>query len=122
MKKKVFLLNSCSTCQRIVNELNLTEHGFEFQNIKEENIDEATLDQIAQQEGGYEQVFSKRAMKYRGMGLHEQDLSEADFKKHILSEYTFVKRPVIQLGDTYFVGNSKKVVEAAKKAINEVSA
>ncbi|MEL7064780.1 MAG: ArsC/Spx/MgsR family protein, partial [Bacteroidota bacterium] len=64
-----------------------------------------------------EALFSRRAMKYRALGLHEQELSEEDYRQHILDEYTFLKRPVIIVGDQIFVGNTKKVVAAAKEAI-----
>jgi arsenate reductase len=67
--------------------------------------------------GSYESLFSRRAMKYRGMGLNEMTLTEADYKKYILEEYTFLKRPVIIIEDKIFVGNSKKVVAAAKEAL-----
>ena len=36
----------------------------------------------------------------------------------ILEQYTFLKRPVIIVDKHIFIGNSKKVVAAAKKAIH----
>lgn len=113
--KKIYHLSSCNTCQRIIKELDL-QGDVELQDIKQENIDEATLDLIKDKVGSYEALFSKRAMKYRSMGLNEMNLTEADYKKYMLEEYTFLKRPFIILDDEVFVGNSKKVVEAAKKA------
>jgi arsenate reductase len=117
MKKKIFLLPSCSTCVKIAKELAVDTHNFDVIDIKSDGVSETMLDAIAKQEGGYEAVFSKRAMKYKSLSLKEQKLSEQDFKNHILNEYTFLKRPVIQIGDTYFVGNAKKTVEAAKEAL-----
>lgn len=115
--RKIYHLSSCSTCQRIINELSLEENDFEFQDIKENNIEPEMLDKLKEQEGSYEALFSKRAMKYRSMGLNEMDLNDKDYKNHILEEYTFLKRPVIVIDDKYFIGNSKKVVEAAKNSI-----
>lgn len=117
--KKVFHLSSCNTNQRILKEIGLGEE-VELQDIKSENIDEQTLDFIKEKVGSYEALFSKRAMKYRSMGLNEMDLSEKDYKKYMLEEYTFLKRPFIILGDQVFVGNAKKTVEAAKKAYQEI--
>lgn len=114
--KKIYHLSNCNTCQRIIKEVGDTS-DFESINIKEENISEVDLDMIAEKLGGYEAVFSKRAMKYRSMGLNAMTLSEADYKKYILQEYTFLKRPVFIIGDQAFAGNSKKVVEAIKQAI-----
>jgi arsenate reductase len=113
--RKIFHLSSCNTNQRILKELNLGS-DVELQDIKKENIDEKTLDFIKEKVGSYEDLFSKRAMKYRSMGLNEMDLSEQDFKKYILEEYTFLKRPFIIFENQVFVGNSKKTVEAAKEA------
>jgi arsenate reductase len=87
----------------------------ELQDIKKENIDEKTLDFIKEKVGSYEALFSKRAMKFRSMGLNEMQLSEADYKKHLLEEYTFLKRPFIILEDAVFIGNAKKTIENAKK-------
>jgi len=116
MKNKIYHLSNCNTCQRIIKELGAV--NFELQNIKEQNIDAKKLDWIADKIGGYEAIFSKRAMKYRSMGLNEMDLSEKDFKKYMLEEYTFLKRPYIIIGDEVFVGNSKKTVAAAKAALD----
>ena len=114
--KKIFHLKSCSTNQRILKELNL--NGVELQNIKEQNIDEKTLDFLKEKVGSYEALFSKKAMKYRSMGLNEMSLSEKDFKKHMLEEYTFLKRPFMINENEVFIGNSKSVVEEAKQSFN----
>lgn len=114
--KKIFHLSSCSTCQRIIKELNDGE-GFTLQDIKAKNISAKELDSIKEKVGSYEALFSKRAMKYRSMGLDKMKLSEADYRSYMLEEYTFLKRPFILIGDEVFIGNAKKVVEAAKKAI-----
>ena len=114
--KKIYYLNSCSTCQRIIKELGGLE-DFTHQNIKEETMTEAQVDQMKDMVGSYEDLFSRRSMKYRAWGLHEKELTEADYKKNILEEYTFLKRPVIIIGDDIFVGNTKNVVAAAKEKI-----
>ena len=114
---KIYHLANCTTCQRIIKELN-NGKGFELQNIKEENISAKQLDSLANKVGSYEAMFSKRAMKYRAMGLHEKTLTEKDYRKLILEEYTFLKRPVIIINDEIFVGNTKKVVAAAVEKLN----
>lgn len=113
--RKIFHLSSCNTNQRILKELNVGD-DVELQDIKETNIDSKTLDMIKEHVGSYQDMFSKRAMKYRSMGLNEMSLTEDDYKKYMLQEYTFLKRPFIILEDKVFVGNAKKTVEAAKEA------
>ncbi|WP_372754193.1 arsenate reductase family protein [Labilibaculum sp.] len=109
---KLYHLSTCSTCARIVKELNLSP-DFPQQDIKTEAISEAQLDKMAALSGSYESLFSRRAMKYKELGLKNQNLSEEDYKNYILKEYTFLKRPVLILGKKIFVGNSKKVVASA---------
>lgn len=110
---KIFHLSTCNTCKRIID--NLPENDFELQNIKENPINEKELDLLAKEHGSYEALFNKRAIKYRS--LKESIVSEEDLKKAILSEYTFLKRPVILLEKESFVGNAKKTIEAAHEAI-----
>lgn len=115
--KKIYHLGSCSTCQRIVKELDLENLGFEFQDIKIDAITASQLDSMKDMVGSYEALFSRRAMKFRAQGLHEMELTEADYRKYILEEYTFLKRPVIIVDDKIFVGNAKKEVSAASQLI-----
>ena len=117
--KKIYHLASCTTCQRIIKELEIG-NDFDRQNIKTEPITEKQLDDMAAITGSYESLFSRRAMKYRALGLHEKQLSEKDYKDLILKEYTFLKRPVILIDDEIFVGNAKKVVAAAKAKLGMV--
>lgn len=110
--KKIYFLKSCSTNQRFLKALDLGDDVI-LQNIQEDNIDEITLDYLKERVGSYEALFSKKAMKYRVQGLHEMELTEADFKRYMLAEYTFLKRPFIINEDRVFIGNSKSVVNAA---------
>ncbi len=113
--QKVYYLSSCSTCSRILKELNLPD-SVELQDIKTENIDAETLDFLKERTGSYESLFSKRAMKYKSLGLNEQTLSEDDYRNWMLKEYTFLKRPFIINGNEVFIGNSAKTVAAAKSS------
>ncbi|MDG1260788.1 MAG: ArsC/Spx/MgsR family protein [Flavobacteriales bacterium] len=110
--KKIYHLATCSTCKRILTELKAEENGFELQDIKTSNMTEAQVDEMQQLAGSYEALFSRKAMKYRSMGLADMDLKEADYRKFILEEYTFLKRPVTLLNGKIFIGNSKKTTAA----------
>ena len=113
MMKKIFHLSTCKTCQKIIAELNNGE-GFELQDIKEKNVSAAELDWMRERAGSYEALFSRRAMKFRSLGLHERELTEQDYRSLILEEYTFLKRPVIVIGEAVFAGNARATIEAAK--------
>lgn len=114
---KIYHLGNCTTCQRILKELN-PGPSFILQEIKNEPVTEKQLDEMKQIAGSYEALFSKIALKYRALKLNERSLSEKDYRKYILDEYTFLKRPVIIIGNQIFIGNSPKNVAAAKNAIS----
>ena len=117
--KRFYYLSSCSTFIRILKEINLSS-DFELMDIKRTNIDADTLDIIASKTGLYESLFSRKAMKYKALGLNKQNLSEQDFRQLILEEYTFLKRPVLIDGNHVFVGNSKDTVNQIIKHLNVV--
>ncbi|MCC6723819.1 MAG: hypothetical protein IT258_04875 [Saprospiraceae bacterium] len=114
--KKVYLLNNCGTCQRIMGDL-CELPGFERQNIKDQNIEPEVLDWLKEKAGSYEVLFSKQAMKYKSMGLKDKNLTEQDFRNLILEEYTFLRRPVIIDGEEAWFGNAPKTVAAAKEKL-----
>lgn len=116
--KKIYHLSTCDTCQRILKEIKPNK-DVELQDIKTENIDPKTLDWLKEKVGSYEALFSKRALKFRSMGLHEMNLTEDDYRKYILQEYTFLKRPFIIHDEKVFIGNAKKEVEAAVNCFNQ---
>ena len=116
MRKKIYYLDTCSTCARIMKELNIDD-SFEKHDIKKEQMTEEQVEEMAQIAGSYEALFSRVAMKYRAWGLNEKQLGERDYKNYILEEYTFLKRPVFLLGDEIFIGNSKKVVNAVAEKL-----
>ncbi len=115
--KKIYHLSSCSTCQRIIKEINPNDDVI-LQDIKTEAISENQLEHMKTLAGNYEALFSKRAQLYRKLGLHEQTLSENQYKDLILEQYTFLKRPVMIINDQIFIGNSKKTVGEAIMAFN----
>jgi len=115
--KKIYHLSNCGTCQHILDDFGKLAAGFEKQCIKTRPISAAELDSLKELAGSYEALFSRRALKYRELGLQEKKLSEKDYRKFILEEYTFLKRPVVINGNQIFIGNAPKVVAAAKASM-----
>ena len=68
-----------------------------------------------------QELMRKGEAIYKELGLKEKTLSDNDYKNYILEHYTFLKRPVILCNGQIFIGNSKKVVEAAKNIIHAES-
>ncbi len=92
--------------------------GFEFQEIKTAAITREQLEEMQGLSGSYESLFSRRAKKYAAMGLKNEVLEEVDFKQLILSDYTFLKRPVIIFDDHIFIGSDKKNLALLKESLN----
>lgn len=115
--RKIYYLKTCSTCQRILKSLPQLD-TFELQDIKTEPMTVKQVDEMQQMAGSYEVLFSKRATLYKEMGLKDEKLTEADFKRYIMEHYTFLSRPVIIADGKIFVGNSAKTVGAAIDFLN----
>ncbi|MFM2019099.1 MAG: hypothetical protein RL007_2755 [Bacteroidota bacterium] len=113
--KKLYYLASCSTCARIIEETGIAKKKFVMQDIKTEKITPAQLDEMKNLAGSYEALFSRVALKYKT--LDPKPSTEKEYRKLILEEYTFLKRPVAIIGDQIFIGNSKTNVENLKKAV-----
>jgi len=113
--KKVFYLKTCSTCSRIMSELDL--NGFEQVEIKSQGISKSDIEAMKALSGSYESLFSKRAMKYKSLGLKDKNLSEEEIRDYITEEYTFLKRPVFIVEDEIFVGNAKKTINSLKEKL-----
>lgn len=115
--KKIYHLSTCNTCQKIINKLSPLK-SFVLQDIKTEAVTPEQLDEMRSLAGSFEALFSKRARLFREKGLHEKSLTEEDYKTLILTHYTFLKRPVILFNNQIFIGNSAKVIAAAKEKIH----
>ena len=115
--RKVYYLSTCTTSKRIIDSLDLRNKDFVFQDIKFEPVTEAQLSEMYKLAGSYEALFSKIARKYKELGLKNQNPQEADFKKYVLEEYTFLKRPVVIIDRQIFIGSSKANVEQLAHAL-----
>lgn len=115
--EKIYHLGNCTTCQAIIKETGIGNKDFVMQDIKVEKITPAQLEEMKNMTGSYEALFSRRALKYKELGLKDKKLEEKDYRQYILEEYTFLKRPVVIINDKIFVGSEKKNVEALKEAV-----
>lgn len=113
--KKAYCVSTCSTCQRIMKDSDLIKKGYAYQNIKEEKITAAQLDEMKDMIGSYEALFSRRALKFKAMGLGSKTLTEKDYRDLILQEYTFLKRPVVISGKKIFSGSAPKTIAEVVK-------
>jgi len=98
--ERFYWLPKCSTCQKAL--AWLTENGFvphELVDVRTHKVPRTVIADLAQKVGGVEALFSKRALKYRAMGLHERTLSDDEMLDLMAEEDTFIRRPVIVTTD-----------------------
>ena len=114
----VYYLTTCSTCKRILYEVNLPEDA-NLIDVKANPITEKQLDELYQLTNSYEALFNKRAQLYRKRELNKKQLNETDFKNLLLEHYTFLKRPVFVENDKIFVGNAKSTIQKLKAYVND---
>jgi arsenate reductase len=115
--KKLYYLNSCSTCKRIIKQWGLPRY-FAMQDVKSNPLTLEDLSHMHQRSGSYEALFSRRAKLFHERQLGAEELDEARYKNLLLEHYTFLKRPVLIWEDQIFIGSSKATVEQALKAIH----
>jgi len=113
--KRIYHLSTCDTCRKILSQIN-TE-GVELINLREQNISKEDLDLMKKYTKTYEALFNKRAQKLKEMPEEKKPVKDADFKKLILKEYTFLKRPAAIIDDQIIVGNDRSAVESLIKAL-----
>lgn len=116
MKRKVYYLSTCDTCRRIMKEVGVDD-SFELQDIKQAPITREQAVEFFGHTGSYEQLINKRARKIKAALLAHPVSNDSDYLELLLMDYTFLKRPVFEIGDQLFVGNAPKTVEAIKKAL-----
>ncbi|MBK7110020.1 MAG: ArsC/Spx/MgsR family protein [Chitinophagales bacterium] len=115
-----YYLSTCDTCRRIMKELEIAKYPFRFQDIKTEKITPAQIDFLANRAGGYAPLFSRVARKYTELNLKNQQLSEMDYRNYILEDYTFLKRPVVVIGENIFIGNAANNIKNVRKQLSKI--
>ncbi len=102
-----YWLPQCSTCQKALSDL--AERGMtpaERRDLKAAPLGREEVERLAEMAGGADRLFSRRAIKYRVMNLHERELSAEDMIGLMAAEYTFIKRPVVVQGTRAVAGFS----------------
>ncbi len=113
-----YYIKTCDTSLKILKQLPFKK--FELIDTKTNPITMEQLKQMRELAGSYEVLFSKKAKKYTEMGLKNQMLSESGYKRLILDEYTFLKRPIVIINNDIFIGSDKKTVSKLLQKINEM--
>lgn len=104
-----YWLPNCSTCQKAKSFVESNSVVFDkLRDIKGEKLSRREIELLAEKCGGVSQIFSKRAVKYRELKLNERELSNEEMIGFMTEEYTFIKRPVLIVGEKGAAGFSEK--------------
>ena len=104
-----YWLSNCSTCQKAKNFLE--RHSLEFseiRDIKENPLSLMEVENLAKMLGGANELFSRRAVRYRELKLSERELSDAEMLDLMTQEYTFLKRPILTIDNQAIAGFFEK--------------
>lgn len=114
MKDTTFYwLPNCSTCKKAKS--HIERHGlkgFAERDIKSEPLTRDEVEKLAKMLGGPNELFSRRAIKYREMKLNEREVSPAEMLDLMTEEYTFLKRPVLVMKNRAIAGFFEKYWDA----------
>ena len=102
-------MENCSTCQKAVRWLD--RRGVKvakFRDIKEEPLERVEVERLVKILGGADELFSKRAVKYREMKLNERAVSSEEMLELMSTEYTFLKRPILVINGQASAGYFEK--------------
>lgn len=100
-----YWLPNCSTCKKALGWIE--RRGVKitgFRDIKEEPLTRKEIEDLAKMLGGPAELFSKRAIKYREMKLNEREVPPAEMLDLMTDEYTFLKRPIVVIGNRAVAG------------------
>ena len=73
--KKIYYLGNCTSCQAIIKDTGINNKDFVMQDIKFEKITPVQLEEMKNMTGSFEALFSRRALKYKELGLKDKQLT-----------------------------------------------
>lgn len=100
-----YWLPNCSTCKKAKSYIE--RHGirdFQLRDIKENPLSREEVENLAKLLGGADELFSRRAVKYREMKLSERTLSDTEMLDLMTAEYTFLQRPILVMNGKAIAG------------------
>jgi arsenate reductase len=109
---EVYGLAQCSSCRKALAWLEERGARARFHDLRGEPLDSAGVERLAQQAGGVDALFSRRALQYRARGLHLRPPAEAEMLRLMAEEPTFITRPVVVRNGRAVAGFAPRRLEA----------
>lgn len=111
---KLFGLKNCDSCKKAMKALGAAGIQFDFVDIRAE-ADLAAKVPLWLDKAGVKALVNTRSTTWRGLDEAQRARAESDPAGLLAENPTLIKRPVVETGDTVFVGWSDKVLEACQE-------
>jgi Spx/MgsR family transcriptional regulator len=108
---QVYGIKNCNKVRDTFTWLKENDVEYEFFDLKKEPLTREELEEFVHRIG-LDVLLNKRGMKWRQLGLKDQDLSEEELFDKLLEHQTMIKRPVLIKDEAILVGYDEDAFEA----------
>ncbi len=106
---RIWHLKTCDTCRKAIKALQGAGHEPELIDVRADGVDSATVERLMVA-AGREKLLNTRSTTWRGLDDAERvDLDDAKAVALMFAHPTLIKRPVIEVDGTVYVGWTKDV-------------
>ena len=110
----------CTTCQKAKRRLDYHRLSItKLRDLREEPLSLEEVKNLAEKLGGVENLFSRRSVRFRELGLRDKELSENDMLDLMTTEYTFLKRPILVLNNKAIAGFFEKFFDEFVRSVKK---
>jgi arsenate reductase-like glutaredoxin family protein len=102
-----FYLANCDSCRKYLPRVK-TYLNIQLREIKTSPITEEELNELIKLSGNVEYIFSKKSRNFAP--YRNEKLDAEKLKSLILSDYTFIRRPLLVYEGKVYIGNSLEEV------------
>lgn len=108
---QVYGIKNCNKVRDTFSWLKKNDIEYEFVDLKKEPLNREELHSLVQQIG-LDVLVNKRGMKWRQLGLKDENLSDDELFEVLLENQTMIKRPVLVQDQAIMVGYDEDSFEA----------
>ncbi len=115
-----YWLPNCTTCQKAKRRLDYHRISItKLRDLKEEPLSLDEVKNLAEMLGGVENLFSRRSVKFRELGLRDKEISKNEMLDLMTTDYTFLKRPILVLNNKAIAGFFEKFFDEFVKGVKK---
>lgn len=108
---QVYGIKNCNKVRDTFSWLKKNDIEYEFVDLKKEPLNREELQSLVQQIG-LDVLVNKRGMKWRQLGLKDENLSDDELFEVLLENQSMIKRPVLVQDQAIMVGYDEDSFEA----------